>query len=483
MKRLTTTVCLAVLCGCASGPPPAADYSSLYDGEPQAVFGTELPTADAAEAIMRGDRASAQRQYDKALYFYIRSLSHDASSAPVFVRIGAIHERRGNRLLAVRAYNEALQRVPEHHAVRERLAVLLLKAGHTQKAQEAFAEVVTANAAGWRSHNGLGVIADLQGEHEKAVGHFNDALELRPDSPQILNNLGYSHYLSGDLKMARDAFVRALLVDEGHEQALRNLALVEVRVGNYDNALELLGRVSSPAQAHNDVGYLCMLEGRHADAERYLRKATELSASYYQLAHRNLARNGRALADARARNEALASADRAAPAMPDTRSEQPEPVALRSAADISLAASALPGALRPRPAVPPPGTEPTPAAVETNAAPAATAPEIATPSRAARAESSAVASDSGETAADRGPRPAAQQYQKRWVKASALNVRDAASSDAEKLDQLRRGHVVRVLRRDGEWAFIRYWEYVGGRTLTRSGWVYARFLTAESVRV
>lgn len=556
MNKTLIAFVAACLWGCATAPSTTQDYSAFYDGQPQAVFGTELPTADATEALIRGDRARLKQQYDRALYFYIRALAHDSTSAAAFVRIGAIHEHRGNGALAIRAYHEALQRQPDHDAVKERLAILLLNAGQTEAARERLRDVVAGGAASWRAHNGLGVAADLAGEHERATEHFSAALELRPDSPQLLNNLGYSHYLAGDLERARDAFARALLVDGSHELALRNMALVEVRAGNDETALGLLSRVSSAAEAHNDVGYLLMLEGRHSTAQRYLLQAIELAPTYYALAHRNLARS-RELAEETRRQIATAAieppadiqpseprAAAPAPRAPDlsgayvdltarapeppgayaelapgaadssnsymdeaprklatalfadetkpspaptpapvaaSRAPEPAPVAVRAPEPAPVEATDAQGASGTPESVPvtmatsePAPEAPPGAAVRPDAAPQAVSAPRAAPARAAAAER---AERTAETAED-----STQLYQKRWVQAPALNVREAASIDAQRLDQLRRGHVVRVLRRAGEWAYIRYWEYVDGRTLIRSGWVYSRFLTAESVR-
>jgi uncharacterized protein YgiM (DUF1202 family) len=59
------------------------------------------------------------------------------------------------------------------------------------------------------------------------------------------------------------------------------------------------------------------------------------------------------------------------------------------------------------------------------------------------------------------------------VTASALNVRREASGDAEVLTQVRRGTVLRVLRRDDSWVKVRLAD-------EREGWVAARFVSGDT---
>jgi Flp pilus assembly protein TadD len=93
------------------------------------------------------------------------------------------------------------------------------------------------------AHNALGVIADLDRDYPRAQRHYEKALSANPSSPSLLNNLGYSRYLSGNWKGATAAFREALLVDPNYERAWRNLALVYARQKRYTEAVDALSKI------------------------------------------------------------------------------------------------------------------------------------------------------------------------------------------------------------------------------------------------
>jgi len=52
-----------------------------------------------------------------------------------------------------------------------------------------------------------------------------------------------------------------------------------------------LGRVMGKAEAYNSMGYLCMLQGKHLEADKFFDQAIELMPSYYKLAYENKDQN------------------------------------------------------------------------------------------------------------------------------------------------------------------------------------------------
>jgi Tfp pilus assembly protein PilF len=137
------------------------------------------------------------------------------------------------------------------------------------------------------AHNALGVIADLDRDYPRAQRHYEKALSANPSSPSLLNNLGYSRYLSGNWKGATAAFREALLVDPNYERAWRNLALVYARQKRYTEAVDALSKIQDVPKAYNDVGYVAMVGGRLDDAKGFFEEAKRLSADFYTLADTN----------------------------------------------------------------------------------------------------------------------------------------------------------------------------------------------------
>ncbi|NNF59875.1 MAG: tetratricopeptide repeat protein [Gammaproteobacteria bacterium] len=412
MRYLPLMICAAVT-GCATAPTTQpGDYSELYSGRPQTVFATEVPPDSAQAALRSGDAALAEGDIDRAMYHYIHSLELDDSGPDAFYRLGAIHTRRSNNSMALRALQYALERDPEHAAALEETGLIMLKQQRLEQARDYLQRAVTSAPDRARAHVGLGIVADLLGNHDLATSKFEVALTLQPQSADIFNNLGYSRYLAGDWDAAERHYREALRIDAKHAPAVRNLALVQVRRGNHDSALALLRQASTPAEASNDVGYLCMLDGRHECAERYLQQATALSPSYYALAHDNLARNR-------------------------SRATRKDPA--KAGQYIGGSTSIV--------KVPVVSSEPIPVPAENNA--------FTTP---ANDEDSLV---------------------RRYVLADVLNVRARSNETGIILDRLPRGRAVQILRREGDWAYVMYWNDDSSESLPHRGWVHESFLSEQ----
>jgi Flp pilus assembly protein TadD len=279
------------LAGCLSQPTKSSSglgpYASLYDGKSDVAFATLFPVSSPAEAIQRGDLAMAQGDLDRALFEYIRALDLDPKNAGALSKIGLIHAMRGNLPLAEMAYRWSLQEDPNNLGSLTGLGILLLKKRDYGESRILLEKAVGMDDRIARAHNALGVIADLERDYARAQRHYSRAIETSAKSAALMNNLGYSRYLGGNLKGAASAFRDALLIDPTYELAWRNLALVYTRQGRYDEAVETLTKVQDEAKSYNDVGYLLMVDGKLDKAQGYFEEAKRLSPSFYALADTN----------------------------------------------------------------------------------------------------------------------------------------------------------------------------------------------------
>jgi Flp pilus assembly protein TadD len=149
---------------------------------------------------------------------------------------------------------------------------------------------VALNQTRWRSHNGLGVIHDLNGEYGEARKAYLVAIKINVRSPMLLNNLGYSTYMSGDWDGAVKYYHTALNHNENYERAWMNLGLVLTRQERYADALNALQRVLDEPEALNNMGYISLMDGKYEVAHRLLEAAVETSPSYFVAANENLER-------------------------------------------------------------------------------------------------------------------------------------------------------------------------------------------------
>lgn len=277
--------------GCASTPAAtsrqAADSAELYEGEPEVVFATEFPVASAEDAIARAERALAEGDSTLALYLYVRAYDLDEDNVHALMRIGQIHESRGNDRLAARAYRSALSADDTNSRALQALGLLRLKARRYDEAQACLERAVEFDPSLWRAHNGIGIIADIRAEHDVALAAYDAALEVTPGDASVLNNRGYSYYMAERYDEAGPDFLAAAAL--GAEKAWLNLGLVRARQGRYAEAVQMMARTVDKEVAYNDVGYIAMRVGDLDVAEQYFQKAIRMAPRYFAAAQQNLA--------------------------------------------------------------------------------------------------------------------------------------------------------------------------------------------------
>ena len=330
MKRiliLFSTVLLMTACASKDDNMSAFD-NELYDGDPIESLLNEEPPLNEVEAIQRGDSALEIRNYDLALYEYIRSVSYpDAKFQDRSLHtVGEIHKIRGNQPLAEKAFLKALEYNPNNVKTLESLGVLYSKKGMLPEGKDYLfrsirvdqirldnpnmverydmliesdvASLNVDNESPEKSYMGLGVLSDIDARNDLAKRFYEKALEINPRSTQTMINLGYSHYMSGNYHIAKRLMTSALQFEPDNERAQNNLALTHLALGETNKALNVFMRQMGPAEALNNVGYFLILHGKPEQAIPYLEEAIDKKPSYYKVANENL---NRALAEVRAK--------------------------------------------------------------------------------------------------------------------------------------------------------------------------------------
>ncbi|WP_394240383.1 tetratricopeptide repeat protein [Vibrio astriarenae] len=319
-KYLILLAGLFLLLGCESTPESPKLDTSLYEGKPLDALSNDVPPSTELEAIKRGDIALSERNYDLALYEYIRSLSFEDATMKdkSLYNIGRIHHERGNFALAEKAYLMGVEENPNNAKVLEQLGVLYTKSGDVAQGESYFYRAINAdqvrlgNSVSLKQQDemtgieinglvvdykspimafiGLGVIYDVEKEHEIAQAFYRRAIQINPSSFKALLNTGYSFYMSGDYSSARRYTMSALEKDPDNEKALNNLALIYMGRGEIKRALNVFQQQMDVPEALNNVGYFLMLQGKPEQAIPYLEQAIEKKPTYYSVANENLQR-------------------------------------------------------------------------------------------------------------------------------------------------------------------------------------------------
>ena len=252
--------------------------------------------------------------------------------------LGALHQSAGDMEAAASSLERALAKERDDPPALLRLGEVRLALGDAAGAREHFGALLGDGRFAAAGHFGLGRSAAALGDAAEAVEHFEKTLELQPRAGIVHHSLGlalrrldrpdearahleekgYGEVRAPDRLMERlealavgsgahlrrgnralmagrlDEAARELRLaveaDPRASQARRNLALVLMRLGDADGAiqeLEAAARAEPDVWIHVDLGNAYLSKGRGEQAVRSFQRAVELDPALV-LAHFNL---------------------------------------------------------------------------------------------------------------------------------------------------------------------------------------------------
>ncbi|PTM97278.1 Flp pilus assembly protein TadD [Mycoplana dimorpha] len=129
-------------------------------------------------------------------------------------------------------------------------------AGQLQQALATIQRAQTPDRPDWRLRSAEGAILDQLGRSAEARVRYREALDLQPNEPSVLSNLGMSYVLTRDLRTA-ETYLRSAAQQPGAESSVRqNLALTVGLQGRFEEAEQIARQELSAEQAEANVAYL-----------------------------------------------------------------------------------------------------------------------------------------------------------------------------------------------------------------------------------
>lgn len=250
---------------------------------------TGIKVSSVEDAVLKAEKAVREGKSDLAQLYYIKAYDLEPTSVKVLQKMADLYSQLNKYELQEVSLNLILKLQPNDIKVIEQYGLLQLKQGKYAEAEQKLLSVV-AKQPGWCAYNGLGILANLQSNPQKAEGFFRQADRLLPNSPELLNNIGFALYSANKLPEAVSYYDRALQINPKFKKALYNYALLEARSSNYEQAYNTFASVSSAAEANNNIGYIAMMNGDYPEANHYLQEAIKTAPHYYKKANDNLMR-------------------------------------------------------------------------------------------------------------------------------------------------------------------------------------------------
>lgn len=214
---LTCSVSL-LIGGCSSGTSlfteslaPATSDSA----ETQPSASTETTPVKAAEPALGTIRA--------------RSTS-GMTGKPTLARAREL-KANGRFAEAVAMVEAASAAAPDDRQLIIEQGLMALEQGQMGRARTLLMSAEAATDSDWRVVSGLGIAQAGLGDQVEARKSFNRALELSPNNPTVLNNLGLTYMLDGKLDQASTVLRRAASKDQAKTAVSRNVAIVSALKG------------------------------------------------------------------------------------------------------------------------------------------------------------------------------------------------------------------------------------------------------------
>lgn len=149
----------------------------------------------------------------------------------------------------------------------------------TQKAIEAYETILKSHPDHVATLHRMGVIDAKRGMTKSSVSWLNKAAEFGNPSAKLLGDLGYAHYLAGDLETARGFLDRGLEQNPDDARMLNNLAIVTGAMQHYDESMNLFRQTSTEAEALASIAFVQSQAGRLVDAKQNYMKSLSLDST------------------------------------------------------------------------------------------------------------------------------------------------------------------------------------------------------------
>jgi Flp pilus assembly protein TadD len=130
--------------------------------------------------------------------------------------------------------------------------------GRAADGERTLRSVADSGKADWTVHSALGSALDQQGKFTEARQQYAIALKAGAKELTVLNNIGMSYMLEGDLKAAEETFREATKLPGGDTEphVRQNLALAVGLQGRFEEARDIASRDLPPETVEANLAYL-----------------------------------------------------------------------------------------------------------------------------------------------------------------------------------------------------------------------------------
>ena len=198
----------------------------------------ELKALAVQPLLRRAIQALNNEDFDTGGKLAIEVLERDEQNGVAWYLLAMARERAGDFTNSVKAYEAALQLLPDHAEVSNDLGRLAYRMGMHEQAEKLFRHYVAHAPDRPEGLNNLASVIRDRGRRDEAIDLLKGAIQARPDSHMLWNTLGTILIENGDLNSAHIFFSEAVRLDPRFGKARYNLGQVKLGLGDAQGALE-----------------------------------------------------------------------------------------------------------------------------------------------------------------------------------------------------------------------------------------------------
>ena len=270
---------------------------NAYHGEVALYYPSKLPDGPETELYLAVAQVDQGTNLERGIPRLENALAAaDSMRGEFLFELAEAYWKSGRKEEAIHRYEQALQRSPEHLALRHNLSVALSESGRTEEAVDVLLGALELAPDDSKSLNNLGELYVKQGKLTEAVEVLRRSLRANPGMPEANNILAAALSRLGDLEGGIAAAQEAICSQPDFDVAHNTLANMLAGAGRFAEAqphFEQAIRLNPEyAEAFYNYGNALAQQGRLNEAEKQLRRAVRLKPDFAQ-AENNL---GNALA-------------------------------------------------------------------------------------------------------------------------------------------------------------------------------------------
>lgn len=168
----------------------------------------------------------------------VKALEKDEKNGVGWYLLAMARERAGDFTSSIKAYEAALQLLPDHAEVANDLGRLAYRMGMHEQAEKLFRHYVEHAPDRPEGVNNLATVVRDRGRPDEAIELLRQAIGVNPEAQMLWNTLGTILMERGDLETACIFFSEAIRLAPTFGKSRYNLSQVKLGLGDPEGALE-----------------------------------------------------------------------------------------------------------------------------------------------------------------------------------------------------------------------------------------------------